>query len=32
MPPKFAFDADPLAMPDKDGLYPIAVPGIYKPY
>jgi predicted dehydrogenase len=32
MPPKFAFDADPLAMPDKDGLYSIPVPGIYKAY
>ncbi len=32
MPEKYAFDANPRAMPDKDGLYPIAVPGIYKPY
>ncbi len=32
MPEKFAFDADPPVMPDKDGLYPIAVPGVYKPY
>jgi predicted dehydrogenase len=32
MPKKFAFDADPPAMPDKDGNYPMAVPGIYKPY
>ena len=29
---EFAFDADPPAMPDKDGNYPMAVPGIYKPY
>jgi len=32
MPEKFAFDADPPVMPDKDGLYPIAMPGVYKPY
>jgi myo-inositol 2-dehydrogenase / D-chiro-inositol 1-dehydrogenase len=32
MPKKFAFDADPPAMPDKNGLYPIPVPGIYKPF
>ena len=32
MPKKFAFDADPPAMPDKDGKYPMPVPGIYKPY
>ncbi len=32
MPKKFAFDADPPAMPDKDGNYPMAVPGVYKPY
>lgn len=32
MPKKFAFDADPPAMPDKDGNYPMAIPGIYKPY
>ena len=32
MPKKFAFDADPPVMPDKDGNYPIAMPGVYKPY
>ena len=32
MPRRIAFDADPPAMPDKDGNYPMAVPGIYKPY
>jgi myo-inositol 2-dehydrogenase / D-chiro-inositol 1-dehydrogenase len=32
MPAKFAFDADPPAMPDKDGNYPQPVPGLYKPY
>lgn len=32
MPKKFAFDADSPAMPDKDGNYPMAVPGVYKPY
>jgi myo-inositol 2-dehydrogenase/D-chiro-inositol 1-dehydrogenase len=32
MPKKFAFDADPPVMPDKDGNYPIAIPGQYKPY
>jgi predicted dehydrogenase len=32
MPKKFAFDADPPAMPDKDGNYPMAIPGVYKPY
>ncbi len=32
MPEQFAFDADPPVMPDKDGNYPMAVPGIYKPY
>ncbi len=32
MPARFAFDADPPAMPDKDGNYPMAVPGRYKPY
>ncbi|MEN6404955.1 MAG: Gfo/Idh/MocA family oxidoreductase [Thermoguttaceae bacterium] len=32
MPKKFAFDADPPAMPDKDGNYPVPVPGVYKPY
>jgi hypothetical protein len=32
MPKKSAFDADPPVMPDKDGNYPIAIPGQYKPY
>jgi predicted dehydrogenase len=32
MPNRFAFDADPPAMPDKTGNYPMAVPGIYQPY
>ncbi|MEN6451145.1 MAG: Gfo/Idh/MocA family oxidoreductase [Thermoguttaceae bacterium] len=32
MPARFAFDADPPAMPDKDGNYPVAVPGRYKAY
>jgi predicted dehydrogenase len=32
MPKRFAFDADPPAMPDKDGNYPMPVPGVYKPY
>jgi myo-inositol 2-dehydrogenase / D-chiro-inositol 1-dehydrogenase len=32
MPKKFAFDANPPAMPDKDGNYPIPMPGEYKPY
>ena len=32
MPGRFAYDADPPALPDKDGNYPIPLPGIYKPY
>ncbi len=32
MPVKCAFDAEPKALPDKDGTYPVPVPGIYKPY
>ena len=28
MPVRFAFDADPPALPDKDGNYPIAIPGV----
>ncbi len=32
MPERFAFDADPPAMPDKDGNYPMPIPGQYKPY
>jgi len=32
MPKQFAFDADPPAMPDAEGNYPVPVPGVYKPY
>jgi myo-inositol 2-dehydrogenase / D-chiro-inositol 1-dehydrogenase len=32
MPARFAFDADPPAMPDKNGIYKMPVPGNYKPY
>jgi hypothetical protein len=32
MPAKYAFDAPPPVTPDKDGNYPMAVPGEYKPY
>ncbi|NLF09199.1 MAG: Gfo/Idh/MocA family oxidoreductase [Pirellulaceae bacterium] len=32
MPERFAFDADPQAMPDAEGNYPVPVPGVYKPY
>jgi hypothetical protein len=32
MPERFAWDANPKAMPDKDGNYPIAIPGMYKAY
>jgi predicted dehydrogenase len=32
MPASYAWDANPPAMPDKDGNYPMAVPGQYKPY
>jgi predicted dehydrogenase len=32
MPARLAFDADPPCLPDKDGLYAIPTPGIYKPY
>jgi myo-inositol 2-dehydrogenase / D-chiro-inositol 1-dehydrogenase len=32
MPKKYAFDADPPVKPDKDGNYPMPVPGVYKPY
>ena len=27
MPPKLAWDANPLVMPDENGYYPVAVPG-----
>jgi predicted dehydrogenase len=32
MPEKFAFDANPPAMPDENGDYPMPMPGTYKPY
>jgi myo-inositol 2-dehydrogenase / D-chiro-inositol 1-dehydrogenase len=32
MPANYAFDAPPPVTPDKDGNYPMAVPGEYKPY
>ena len=32
MPERFAWDANPKAMPDAAGNYPIAMPGVYKPY
>lgn len=32
MPERFAFDANPPAMPDKDGNYPMPIPGRYKAY
>jgi myo-inositol 2-dehydrogenase / D-chiro-inositol 1-dehydrogenase len=32
MPQRYAFDATPPVVPDKDGNYPMAVPGVYKPY
>lgn len=32
MPEQFAFDANPPAMPDAEGNYPMPVPGVYKPY
>ncbi|MCD4726448.1 MAG: gfo/Idh/MocA family oxidoreductase, partial [Pirellulales bacterium] len=32
MPERYAFDADPPAIPDADGNYPMPVPGVYKPY
>jgi len=31
-PQTLAWDADPPAMPDKDGNYPIPVPGVFKPW
>lgn len=30
MPEKFAFDANPPIMPDENGRYPVAVPGVTK--
>ncbi|MGA2033495.1 MAG: Gfo/Idh/MocA family oxidoreductase [Thermoguttaceae bacterium] len=32
MPEKLAWDVDPPLMPDKNGNYAIAVPGVYRPY
>ncbi len=32
MPERYAFDADPPAIPDADGNYPMPIPGAYKPY
>ena len=32
LPARLAYDADPPALPDKDGNYPIPLPGVYKPY
>lgn len=32
LPEKLALDANPPQMPDKDGSYPVPVPGQYKPY
>jgi myo-inositol 2-dehydrogenase / D-chiro-inositol 1-dehydrogenase len=32
MPEAYTWDAKPRALPDKDGNYPMPVPGIYKPY
>jgi predicted dehydrogenase len=32
MPEKLAWDAQPKVLPDKDGNYPVAVPGVYKPF
>ncbi len=29
-PAKYAFDAEPPVLPDKDGRYPIAMPGVTK--
>jgi predicted dehydrogenase len=31
-PEKLAWDAPPKCLPDKDGNYPIAIPGVYKAY
>ena len=30
MPEKFAFDAMPPLLPDANGLYPVAIPGVTK--
>ena len=29
-PKSYSFDADPPTMPDADGKYPVAVPGVTK--
>ncbi len=31
-PERYAFDADPPAMPDTEGNYPMPIPGVFKPY
>ena len=31
-PDQIAWDAKPKSLPDKDGLYPFAIPGVYKAY
>jgi predicted dehydrogenase len=32
LPEKWAWDADPKVMPNADGSYPVAVPGVFNPY
>jgi len=32
MPEQFAFDATPPVVPDEDGNYPVAMPGMYDPF
>ncbi len=32
MPTEFSMTATPPVVPDKDGNYPVAVPGVFKPY
>ena len=32
MPEEFSFDADPPVLPDENGEYAIAVPGVYTPF
>jgi predicted dehydrogenase len=32
MPARLAYDADPPDLPDKNGSYPIPLPGMYEPY
>jgi len=31
-PATLAWDAPPRALPDEQGNYPIAMPGVYQPY